>query len=196
MLQGQISCIPDLADYVAYLRLLERGLRKEGLKHIEDFLSTVRSLPQDRQRQIASLLCRAAKYDNHSGLLPHPVRARFIDPLMHDWKRTEPGNPEPFRWTAVLDDLIRAVDLDPICDETRRRLIVKILGFVDYATHELPYAYCGDDLDEDRDLLRRARREAGLLPDEKARLEYLRAIAEEEQLLEDYEKKLRDERGY
>ena len=192
----KFSNVSELADYIEYLRLLNLGLRKEALKHIEDLLSTLRAVPVPRQRQIASHLCREARYDSHSGLLPHPLRARFIDPVMHDWKRAEPSNPEPFRWTCILDDLVRAVDLDPTCSETRCRMIAKILYFVGYAAHELPYAYCGDDLDEDRRLLRRARQEAELITDEKVRLEFLKSITEEDQLLSDYEKRMRDERGF
>lgn len=187
-LKERLAGVPELSDYVSYTELLARGLRKEALKHIEDLLSTLRALPHERQRSLASLLCRETEGETGHRLLPEPLRRRFIVPVIDAWKSAEPSNPEPFRWTSALNDLIRAVELDPSCDHTRRRLILKILGFVGCSTHELPTGYLGV-VEDDYDLLRVAQREAQLLRDAKLRETYRLLIADEKKELDEHEKR-------
>jgi hypothetical protein len=187
-IQKRFAGIPELSDYVRYIELLAKGLRKEALKHIEDLVSTLHALPEDQQRHFASLLCRETEDETGHRLLPDPLSRRFIQPVIEEWKRVEPGNPEPLRWTGILDDLIRAVQLDPSCDLTRRRLILRILGFVGYSTHELPSGYLGV-VEDDKDLLRVAKREAELLVDGELRQKYLRLVEGEKQEIEEYEKR-------
>jgi hypothetical protein len=177
--------VPDLADYLCYVDLLSRGLRKQALKHIEDLISTLRALPKDRQQFFASFLCRENEIHISHRLLPEPLHRRFIHPIVEDWKRTEPGNPEPLRWTGNLDDLVRAVELDPSCDQTRRRLILRILGFVGISTHELPAGYLGN-VENDYDLLRIAKREAQLLHDADLQEKYLQLIQDEQTEIDEY----------
>jgi hypothetical protein len=187
-LDKRLAEIPELTEYVRYIELLAQGLRKEALKHIEDLISTLRALPADRQRHFASLLCRETQAESGHRLLPDPLSRRFILPVIEEWKRVEPGNPEPLRWTGLLNDLIRAVELDPSCDQTRGRLIFKILGFVGYSTHELPAGYLGV-VEDDKGLLRVAKREAELLRDGDRRQYYLRVIEDEYKEIEEYERR-------
>ena len=189
-IQKRFAGIPELSDYVRYIELLAKGLRKEALKHIEDLVSTLRALSAEQQRHFASLLCRETDAETGHRLVPDPLRRRFVQPVIEEWKRVEPDNPEPLRWTGILDDLIRAVQLDPSCDLTRRRLILRILGFVGYSTHELPAGYLGV-VEDDNDLLRVAKREAELLGDGELREKYLRLVEEEKQEIEECEKRNR-----
>jgi hypothetical protein len=187
-LKERLAGTPELAAYVSYIEFLDRGLRQEGLKHIEDLISTLRALPLERQRHIASLLCRETEIELGHKLIPYPLERRFITPVIADWKNAEPLNPEPLRWTRDLQDLRRSMELDPSCDWTRRRLILKILGFVGFSTHELPAGYLGV-VEEDYELLNLARQEALLLRDVKMRESYLGLIAEEKKEIDEYIKR-------
>ena len=187
-LRQRLSCVPELAEYVRYLELLSLGLRKDALKHIEDLLSTIRALPNSKQREIASILCRETDHQPGHCLIPNPLHCRFIAPVITDWAFDEPNNPEPLRWTGILADLIRAVEIDPSYDDTRRRLILCILGFVGYSTHELPIGYLGV-IEDDYALLRVAKREALLLCDPVLRDNYLRMIDEEKRNIDEYNNK-------
>jgi hypothetical protein len=184
-LKQRLGEIPELIDYFCYVDLLSRGLRKEALKHIEGLISTLRALPKDRQHFFVSLLCRENEIQASHRLLPEPLHRRFIQPVVEDWKNTEPTNPEPLRWTGNLDDLVRAVALDPSCDQTRRRLILRILGLVGFSTHELPAGYLGN-VENDYDLLHIANRETQLLHDADLRKKYLQMIQDEQNEIDEY----------
>lgn len=186
-LRERLACVPELADYVNYVDLLARGLRKEALRHIADLVATLRALPTGRQRQMASMLSRETQDESGHRLLPEPLNRLFIAPTLEAWKLAEPNNPEPFRWTIVLNDLIRAVELDPTCDQTRRRLIVKILGVVGYSTHELPAGYLGS-VEDDLELLRVAKRESQMIKDRTIREQYLSQIEMELNAIDSYDK--------
>ena len=187
-IKERVATYPELSNYVSYLDLLERGLRKEALKHLEDLLSILGSLPVEKKRSFASLLCRETNVESSHRLIPEPLHRRFISPVIQEWKRAEPQNPEPFRWTSDLSDLVHAVELDKSCDQTRRRLILRILGYVGVSTHELPAGYLGI-IENDYDLLRIAKRETELLKDEVLRTAYLRMIEEEKTEIDEYKRK-------
>lgn len=138
---------PNFESYAAYLALLEKGLRKEALKEIEDFLSLSCALDVAKRREMTSFLYRVEVSEKigHT-LVPFPVIRRFLDPTIRDWIAEEPENPEPLRWTGKREDLQRSIELDPFCDETRSRLAWEIINDVRYDTHELPGFYIGDPL--------------------------------------------------
>jgi hypothetical protein len=187
-IKERLAPYPELSNYVSYLDLLERGLRKEALKHVEDLLSILGSLPVEKKRSFASLLCRETNIEAGHRLIPEPLQRRFISPVIQEWKRAEPQNPEPFRWTSDLSDLVHAMELDTSCDQTRVRLILRILGYVGSSTHELPDGYLGV-IEDDYDLLRIAKREAELLKDEVLRTGYLKMIEEERTEIDDYKRR-------
>ena len=187
-LKERLKGFPELANYVSYLNLLEKGLRKESLIHIEDLLSILGSLSIEKKRALTSLLCRETNIESSHQLIPQTLHHRFVSQVLQEWKKAEPANPEPFRWSGDLHDLIRAVELDPICDQTRRRLILRILGYVGSSTHELPGGYLGV-IENDYDFLRIAKREAELLKDETLRKNYLKLIEEEKSEIDEYKKR-------
>lgn len=160
--KAALSHFPEFGDLIGYIDLLEKGLRKEGLKRIEPFLVSMAALPVDRQRMLASVLCREADKIFGHKLLPDSVTRRFTGPVIAAWRVAEPDNPEPLRWTGDLEDLIRAFELDPSCAETRIRLLRQIDDVIGFALHELPEAYLGN-LQRDRRLLEIARRAASLV---------------------------------
>lgn len=169
--------------YVSYLTLLEKGLRKDALKEIEDFLSLSCALETRKRREMASFLYRVGLSENlgHT-VVPYPVIRRFLDPTMQDWLKEEPNNPEPLRWTGKNEDLLRSIELDPSCDETRQRLAFEIINSVRYGTHELPRFYIGDPL-LDLNELKKAREIVSPITNEGVRFQLLQIVKAEEQAI-------------
>ena len=184
-LQERLREHPELAQYIEYLNSLERGLRRQAMERIAPLIASLRELDVGRQRELASILCRETEVSSGHKLIPHPLRTEFIAPVIRDWMESDPDAAEPRRWTGDLDDLKRAVELDLSCDRTRWRLIMSILGYVGFTTHELPHGYLGD-VETDEDLLILAGREAQRLIDDETRAKCLDLIREEQSEIDAY----------
>jgi hypothetical protein len=174
-IQDRIAEHPELAHYVGYLNNIEQGLRRQALAHIEPLIGTLQQLDIPRKRELATILCRETEISTGHRLIPHPLQAEFIQPVIRDWLESDPDAAEPRRWTGDLEDLKRAVELDSSCDHTRWHLIIRILAHVGFSTHELPAGYLGD-VDTDEGLLILAGREAQRLIDDEARAKCLDLI--------------------
>jgi hypothetical protein len=122
---------------------------------------------------------------------PRIVVWAILLPMLVEWRRKEPTNPEPHFWLALYDhnehpaqSLREAIRLDPAYGPARAALARHILKSIEYNQHELPSGYLGNP---DDDLI--ALGEAQVLvaesvePPVRARLEeqilLLRAIAED-----------------
>ncbi len=178
-LQELLAQHPELTEYCEYLRLLDRGLRRDALARLPLLLQALAAPDSSRRRAIASLLLRVTEHEPGHRLMPQPLLVGFIEPTLAEWRSACPQDPEPFRWSKSIDDLAFALSLDPGCDYTRRKLVLRILGHVGYAAHELPAGYLGEAQD-DLELLRFARQEASLLQDVDARAKYLDMIDRDE----------------
>lgn len=174
-LQERLALHTELAEYCEYLRLLDSGLRRDALARLPALLQTLATADSCRRRDLASLLLRVTEHEPGHRLMPQPLLAGFIEPTLADWKSACPQDPEPLRWSKSIDDLALALSLDPACDYTRRKLVLRILGHVGYAAHELPAGYLGDARN-DLELIRLAREQACLLQDAEARAKYLEMI--------------------
>jgi hypothetical protein len=178
-LQERLAQHPELTEYCEYLRLLDSGLRKDALSRLSPLLQTLAVSNTDRRRAIACLLLRATEHETGHRLMPQPLLVGFIEPTLSEWRLTCPKDPEPLRWSQSIDDLALALSLEPECDYTRRKLVLRILGHVGCAAHELPAGYLGD-AQSDLDLLQMARKEASLLRDAESRAKYLEMIDQDE----------------
>ncbi len=184
---SEIKDDPRLSYYANYIDLLNKGLRREALKNIEDFLSLARAWDVKDQRKVVSFLCRVSDSEpiGHR-YVPFPIWKRLIKPILADWIAEIPKDPEPLRWTGELDDLRTSLRLDPTCDRTRYRWIQGVLRGVQYATHELPTGYLGN-IEEDLTALRDIETEARKIADPEKQAVLIEIINEERALIEDYQ---------
>jgi len=140
---------PDLTDFVEYLRLRERGLRKDAFKHLGRFIAVARSWSLARRCEVVNRLMKL--HDERPrvfDMIPTPLTRDLIDPTLDEWMVHEPTNPVPFRWRGGTDNLRRAIALDPRETIARAKLIKRLLDEVAYATHELPSGYIGSAQDD------------------------------------------------
>jgi hypothetical protein len=100
------------------------------------------ALDPARQQELALLVLEAARHfpDTHQ-FLAHSLKSRFVVPVLEEWRAADPDTSAPLRELALLtgrrDLLEEALRLDPADDQPRAALVVKLLDFVDHATHHL-----------------------------------------------------------
>jgi hypothetical protein len=152
--------VPAWEGYARYCRFRERGLRREALRSLDEFLRAAERWTFEERREFAGWLSRPleARETPYDDLTPHPLIARLLRPTLLEWAEREPGAALPHRWLGMFfsgyphamtglssqEHLRRAVELDPREQPSRIRLIHHQLGYLEYAVHHLPDYYIGD----------------------------------------------------
>jgi hypothetical protein len=142
----------------------------------------------ERRKFVVWLLLLLDRSDWRRQLAPYPLEVRVIEPTLLEWTLVEPECPEPHRWLGGEEHLSRALELDPNDQIALRKLVVHILGFVDFGTHEMPYGYLGSAAD-DLVALERAQGLLGNLSDEHDRAMFANEIKLEMDLIREYLRK-------
>jgi hypothetical protein len=138
---------PERAEYASFCIEYEGGERRKAFITLGRFISSLERAPYEPRRRFVSwLMSRTYKRrENISRLIPHPLRARILEPTLLEWAEIEPENSEPHRWMGGYEHLKRAVDLQPDDEIARRELVLWILNRVAMNAHEIPagYGYMG-----------------------------------------------------
>ena len=184
---AEAAKVPEWADYFAYCDLLEHGLRKQALVRLENFISALLTTPFEQRRRFVSWLYQRV-WDTGwlNTFIPHPLNTRISEPTLREWVEREPDVAEPHCWLGTIDYLRRAVALDSHSDVICTRFIRCVLGGIDYATHELPLCYLGDDPLEDLADLAKADELLSRVRNADERVHFAARIIEERTLLNDY----------
>src|SRR5437764_7410788 len=141
----------DLKHFSNYLRLRERGLRKEAFLQLEQFSAQTRHWGDEKRRQFVHwVMSMKREWSGAYDLLPTPLWKRLIGPILDKWIQDEPENPVPLRWRGRLEDLRRAIEIEPTEQIARELLVSHLLHQVDYSIHELPngFGYLGNETED------------------------------------------------
>lgn len=117
--------------YAAYCRDRLRGLRKQALSRLDEFLQQAQNWPFPERREFVDWLC--SKLEKHGPLLtaplPRPLLHSLIRPTLSEWAEADPDDPRPHRWQGIFrvdDDAIghlrHAIAVDPTEQLARIRL--------------------------------------------------------------------------
>lgn len=164
----------------------ERGLRSSAFASLAQFIDGLQHASNsERIRFVSWILEFAHERSGRHLLIPHPLEKQIVEPCLHEWVMTEPENATPHRWIGSRDHLERALELDPSDQIARKKLIIGLLSWIDYATHELPRGYLGSVTEDLQTLDTIESLLPGLL-DERLRLDYAAVVAEERAGIEKY----------
>lgn len=142
---------PRLEGLAAYCDLRGKGLRRPAFAQLEAFLDQVASWDVPVQRDVALHVLEAYwKTPEAHQFLSDPLRKRFLERVLEEWRATEPNNRVPVRYLALLlrerGLLDEAFRMNPSDDLIRAALAGLLIGFVDYATHHLVEgSFIGDE---------------------------------------------------
>lgn len=141
-LSAELRADPPLEKLAAYCNLREKGLRREALTQLDDFLEEVRHLELPLQRALTlRVLDLHWKFPNAHQFLTVPLRKGFVERVLDEWRAADPEDPVPLRYLALLRRdhglLDQALRVDPGDDRVRSALAGMLIGWVDDATHHL-----------------------------------------------------------
>lgn len=136
---------PAWRGYSDYCLLLEKGLRKQALQRLADFIKDFKNKTFDERKEFVGWLFKHFErqddkddYYCYTQLLqPYPLQQELIKPTLEDWMQVEPNASEPHRWTYTYDSLVRALELNPQDDRARVNLIYILLSRVEYVMKDL-----------------------------------------------------------
>jgi hypothetical protein len=135
-----------LERLAAYCDLREKGQRREAFTELDGFLSEAAAWDVPVQRALAVRVLDAHwKAPDVHQFFTDPLRKRFVEPVLEEWRAADANDPLPVRHLALLrrdralfDEALR---LNPQDDVIRAALAGMLLGFVDHATHHLVEGY-------------------------------------------------------
>jgi hypothetical protein len=166
----ELRKVPELTDLAEYCTLREKGLRKQALRYLDGFLKAAASWDTESARSLVlTILFADARTPKAHQFMTHPLLTRLIYPTLEQWKADNPSAIEPLRWLGLLhsdiNDLKRALALDPADVPVRRRLINLALDDADYATHHLSESVLLLTIEETRKSITAAREQIASAPD-------------------------------
>lgn len=152
-LSSALRLDPRLERLAAYCDLREKGLRRAAFVQLEIFLNEVTSCEVSVQRDLALHVLEAHwKIPQAHQFLADPLRKRFLERVLEEWRAAEAENPVPVRQLALLRQdrslLEEALRMKPNDDLVRVALAGILIGLVDHATHHLVEGrFIGDEAD-------------------------------------------------
>ena len=133
-----------------YCRLRDEGLRVEAFKELEGFVAEMERESFAARRAFAGWLLGFCFYNPHVlEACPVLLRAKIVAPAVDEWIRTEPENPQALRWSQDERAVLVAVRLAPHDEIAVGRFATMTLARIEYAAHELPQRYNGDEPQQD-----------------------------------------------
>lgn len=143
------SHLKEFKHFANYCLLKEKGIKKDALKSIEEFIIRASSQDKLKQREIALELV-ALSYNNQHvhQLIPFPLQTYLIN-VFTGWSEENNSNSTVYRWfgyvTNDYDKYRKALEIDAN-DQISIIELVKIkLKVVDFQTHHLSEArFIGD----------------------------------------------------
>lgn len=149
---------PKWQGLARFYELRGRGLRKPSFAALTEYLvSLINWSFEERLRLTRWIADQQARIGDNTLLLPEPLVTELVSPTLWNWLAREPLSAEAHYLVATIaiwpsdgasDDkishLLRAIDLDPIHDRAREKLVQWLTGAVEYNQHHLPSFYIGD----------------------------------------------------
>ncbi len=137
-------------EYVQYLDLRRKGLRKDSFIALEKFIQIYNSLDNTYRRFFIHFIYRIGwKKGDYNEYVPVNLYNIFKTELSL-WMKDEPENPIPYRWSSDLSLIKKAVDLNPSDQLTLDIFFSRLVKGIEMNQHEVEFGfrYDGDPMQD------------------------------------------------
>jgi hypothetical protein len=172
-------------EYVDFCLQSEKGLRSQALVSLNKFIEKIERKPFSERRKFVRWLMRNFQGRESYMLAPHPLKVRIVEPTLLEWTLVEPHDFEPHLWIGDLEHLEKAYELKPANRLVLKKLVIALLGPVQYAGHHLPEGYLGE-ASKDMETIKRLESLLTLMESDDDRNALARDVAEEKLAIEQY----------
>jgi len=136
-----------------YCDLLNKGLRKEALKHLNSFIELTNNWDYKGRTTFCNFLFSLSQTDNDLDIvLSRNLNEKLIKPTLIEMTLSEPNNYLPFKWYGEYFNntlfLKKAYNLKPEDKSIRILLLNRLENDLSLSTHHLPDTYLGDYLED------------------------------------------------
>lgn len=154
---------PEYSLLAEYLELKEKGLRKQSLAKLNQFVAVARLYDAQKRRDLVRLVCQKklewrsldrGPFHSDSIFDSYPLTTVIMVPTLDEWIEDEPQNPEPLKWKGIFyepgnhwSSLQKSFEFDPNDEVVARHLIRRYWSHLD-ETDDLPMDYLGDPVND------------------------------------------------
>lgn len=146
-------------DFASFCLLKEKGMKKEAIKAINNFISSVEQRSLKEQREIAEelILLKYCNEDIHQ-LIPYPLE-RYLLSVFKCWAEVDNESPVPHRWLGYISkdatNFEKALEKDPNDEISIINLAQANISYLDYQTHHLSESHFIGTINDAKLLLER-----------------------------------------
>jgi hypothetical protein len=143
---------PWAVEYVHYLQLRNKGLRKKALETLRLFFESFEIQSAETRRVFIMAIYEIAfTCDNYNLYIPYNLSQVFASEIK-EWIKDEPENPDAYKWSFESDHLKKALTLAPtdqIILQLYGQMTIKGIAMNQHETPTYPYdGYPAKDLEE------------------------------------------------
>ncbi|MGX1787319.1 hypothetical protein ACWIGM_11295 [Bosea sp. NPDC055332] len=155
---AEMANAADVACLSRYCHLRAKGLRKEAMRALADFLDGATELASiDRRAFVLALTEHRKAFSDPHLCCPEPLVMRLILPTLKEWLQADPvsatahfllgtysfGIATAAVGETPMECFRKAIALDPKHQGARTAFVDLVSNWVSYAQHELPFGYIG-----------------------------------------------------
>lgn len=191
-LASELNKHANLQYLSEYCTLREKGLRKQALEKLDEFLHDSKQWDLTTKREMTVVILRFnSRTPEAHQFITHPLLRDLINPTLDDWREEDPNAIEPLRWIGLLrsdfDTLCLAIELKPSDISVRSKLINLLLDEVYFATHHLNESVLLSNVEDIRETLKEAAKWIKPVHDHSPFKELSQEVAFYKQLMDDWD---------
>lgn len=147
----EILSIAWTGHYKEYLRLYEKGLKKQAKILMKEFIKELKDINETNRRYFVDTVYRTAfKTKRYSILIPENLYREIFVPVIERWVNEETENPIALRWSNELEHIQRAVQIDSTDQIALEKYCNWVIGKISMNQHEISsgFPYDGNPIED------------------------------------------------